>query len=105
MPAPQRLEGLAAGGVPESTAFAARFRTYVGRAPAAYLTWWRLSTAARLLRETAAPLAAVARPVGYGSESAFANACKREFGTAPGSFRRAHTAAAPEPRRPGEETG
>ncbi|MFE6200311.1 AraC family transcriptional regulator [Streptomyces sp. NPDC057838] len=101
---PWTVQELAATAGLSRTAFAARFRTYVGRAPMAYLTWWRLSTAARLLRETAAPLAAVARQVGYGSEFAFANAFKREFGTAPGSFRRAHTAA-PEPRRPGEETG
>ncbi|GAA2715639.1 MULTISPECIES: AraC family transcriptional regulator [Streptomyces] len=68
--------------------FATRFSSYVGQSPMAYLAWWRLSTAARLLREGDAPLAAVARQVGYGSASAFANAFKREFGTAPGAFRK-----------------
>lgn len=37
------------------------------------------------------PLAAVARQVGYTSEFAFATAFKREFGVAPGRFRRAAT--------------
>ena len=54
----------------------------------AYLTWWRLSTGARMLRDGQAPLAAIARNVGYTSEFAFSAAFKREFGTAPGKFRR-----------------
>ncbi|WP_031070851.1 AraC family transcriptional regulator, partial [Streptomyces sp. NRRL S-118] len=70
------------------TAFAARFTAYVGQSPIAYLTWWRLSSAARLLRTTDAPIASVAHQVGYTSEYAFAHAFKREFGTAPGTFRR-----------------
>ncbi|MEU9984104.1 helix-turn-helix transcriptional regulator [Streptomyces sp. NPDC050856] len=74
------------------TTFAARFLACVGQSPMAYLTWWRLSTASRLLRETGAPLAAVARQVGYASEFAFAHAFKREFGTAPGAFRKEHGA-------------
>jgi len=45
-------------------------------------------TAARLLRDTAAPLAPVARAVGYRSEFAFAKAFKRHHGTAPGAYRR-----------------
>ncbi|MGA5170737.1 MULTISPECIES: AraC family transcriptional regulator [Streptomyces] len=74
------------------TTFAARFTAYVGRPPMAYLTWWRLCTAARMLRDSSAPLAGIARQVGYGSEFAFAHAFKREFGTAPGGFRRSRTA-------------
>jgi AraC-like DNA-binding protein len=46
-----------------------------------------MTTAARLLRESAAPLAAVARQVGYSSEFAFANAFKRQYGIAPGRYR------------------
>ncbi|WP_067466864.1 helix-turn-helix domain-containing protein [Nocardia amamiensis] len=49
----------------------------------AYLTWWRLSSGARLLRDTDAPLAAIATQVGYASEFGFANAFRREFGVAP----------------------
>jgi AraC-like DNA-binding protein len=70
------------------TAFARRFTAMVGQPPLTYLTWWRLSTGARLLRDTDAPLAAIAHQVGYTSEFAFANAFRREFGTAPGRFRR-----------------
>jgi AraC-like DNA-binding protein len=71
------------------SAFARRFAALVGRPPLAYLTWWRLTLAARRLRAGDAPLAAVAREVGYGSEFAFAAAFKREFGTPPGAYRRA----------------
>jgi AraC-like DNA-binding protein len=68
--------------------FAERFTALVGRPPLAYLTWWRMTTAARLLQETDAPLSAIARRSGYTSEFAFAKAFKREFATAPGAHRR-----------------
>jgi AraC-like DNA-binding protein len=69
-------------------AFARRFTTLVGQPPLAYLTWWRMTIAARLLHDSDAPLGAVARQVGYTSEFAFAHAFKREYGSAPGGFRR-----------------
>jgi AraC-like DNA-binding protein len=69
-------------------AFSRRFAALVGRPPLAYLTWWRLTTAMRLLRESDAPLNVVAGQVGYGSQFAFANAFKREFSLAPGHYRR-----------------
>ncbi|MFB4301814.1 AraC family transcriptional regulator [Actinomadura sp. NTSP31] len=69
-------------------AFARRFNSLVGRPPLAYLTWWRLTEAARLLRDSDAPLNAVAERVGYTSEYAFANAFKRAFTIAPGQYRR-----------------
>lgn len=80
-------------------AFARRFTALVGRPPLSYLTWWRLSTAARLLREADAPLASIASQVGYTSQFAFAHAFKREFGLSAGSYRhqwreRADTVAA-----------
>ncbi|MEV4086961.1 helix-turn-helix transcriptional regulator, partial [Nonomuraea fuscirosea] len=59
----------------------------VGLTPLAYLTWWRMTTAARLLRGTDLPLRSVAERTGYATEFAFAKAFKREFGTAPGRFR------------------
>ncbi|MEV0584380.1 helix-turn-helix domain-containing protein [Nonomuraea sp. NPDC050310] len=62
------------------------------------MTWWRLSTAARLLRDTDAALSEIAAAIGYGSEFAFANAFKREYGTAPGKYRRQ---GCPAPARPG----
>ncbi|MEW2615388.1 AraC family transcriptional regulator [Streptomyces sp. NPDC047880] len=101
---PWTVHELAAAVGLSRTTFSARFSTYVGQSPMAYLTWWRLSSAARLLRESAAPLAGIARQVGYGSEFTFAHAFKRQFGTAPGSFRRGH-AALREPHGPGNGAG
>ncbi|MGJ6966504.1 AraC family transcriptional regulator [Streptosporangium sp. G11] len=69
--------------------FARRFTALLGQPPLTYLTWWRMTTAARLLRESDAPLHTVATSVGYTSEFAFANAFKRRYGTAPGRYRRA----------------
>jgi AraC-like DNA-binding protein len=70
-------------------AFSRRFATLTGEPPMTYLTWWRMTVAARLLRDTTAPIDAVAARIGYTSEFAFANAFKRHFGTPPGRFRRA----------------
>lgn len=52
-----------------------------------YLTWWRLTFAATLLRDTQDTLAAIARRVGYGSPYALSYAFSREFGTTPGRYR------------------
>jgi AraC-like DNA-binding protein len=56
------------------------------------LTWWRKTKAARILRDSDAPLNAVATKVGYTSEFAFAAAFKRVLGTAPGRYRRQSSA-------------
>ncbi|WP_086821263.1 AraC family transcriptional regulator [Allokutzneria sp. NRRL B-24872] len=69
--------------------FARRFAALTGRPPMTYLTWWRMTVAARVLRESDASLSAVAAEVGYRSEFAFAAAFKREHGVAPGRYRRA----------------
>ncbi|MET0493453.1 MAG: AraC family transcriptional regulator [Actinoplanes sp.] len=69
------------------TAFVNRFTTGTGRPPKRYLTEWRLSCAARLLRETDAPLATIARRVGYATEFALSHAFRREYGIPPGRFR------------------
>jgi AraC-like DNA-binding protein len=68
--------------------FARRFAALLGQPPMTYLTWWRMTTAARLLQESDAPLSAVAARVGYQSEFAFAKTFKRQYGTAPGRYRR-----------------
>jgi AraC-like DNA-binding protein len=60
----------------------------VGEPPLTYLTRWRMTTAARVLRESNAPLEAVSRQIGYTSEYAFAKAFKRDYGVAPGRYRR-----------------
>nr|WSX48009.1 AraC family transcriptional regulator [Streptomyces sp. NBC_00974] len=85
--APWTNELLAAeAGVSRAT-LARRFTTLVGRPPMAYLTWWRLTFAATLLRDTPDPLAAVARRVGYSTPYALSHAFSREFGTTPGQYR------------------
>jgi AraC-like DNA-binding protein len=86
--APWTVRGLGERAGLSRTVFAQRFTALVGRPPLAYLTWWRMTMAAKLLRETDAPLPAVARRCGYSSEFAFAKTFKREFGLAPGAFRR-----------------
>jgi AraC-like DNA-binding protein len=68
--------------------FARRFTTLLRQPPLTYLTWWRMTTAARLLRHTDAPLGTIAGMVGYTSEFAFATAFKRHHGTTPGKYRR-----------------
>ncbi|MFD7256346.1 AraC family transcriptional regulator [Streptomyces sp. NPDC059874] len=68
--------------------FARRFAMLIGQPPLGYLTWWRMTTAARLLRTSEAPLRSIAHQVGYTSEFAFANAFKRTYGTPPGTYRR-----------------
>ncbi|MEV6107131.1 AraC family transcriptional regulator [Streptomyces sp. NPDC051940] len=69
------------------SAFAQRFSALVGAPPAAYLTWWRMTVAARLLHASDAPLGVIAQRVGYTSEFAFGKAFKREHGRSPGRYR------------------
>lgn len=66
-----------------------RFVELVGMPPIRYLAQWRMQTAARLLLDTRAPVAAIALDVGYESEAAFVRAFKREVGQPPGAWRRA----------------
>jgi AraC-like DNA-binding protein len=84
---PWRLEDLAASVGLSRATLARRFTALTGRAPMAYLTWWRMTTAARLLRDTELPLPRIARQAGYGSPFAFSHAFKRHFGLAPGHYR------------------
>ncbi|MFI0717697.1 AraC family transcriptional regulator [Streptomyces sp. NPDC021224] len=86
---PWTVERLAALAGMSRATFAQRFAALAGRPPLAYLTWWRMTTAARLLREGDAPLRVIAGQTGYTSEFAFAKAFRREYGQAPGQYRRA----------------
>ncbi|WJV47990.1 cupin domain-containing protein [Streptomyces flavofungini] len=85
---PWTNDALAArAGVSRAT-LARRFTTLVGRPPMAYLSWWRMTRAAALLRDSEAPLDAIARRVGYGSPYALSHAFSREFGVTPGRYRK-----------------
>ncbi len=102
---PWTVQSLASRAGLSRAAFARRFAALTGRPPLTYLTWWRLTTAARLLRGSDAPLSAVAAQVGYGSEYAFANAFKRRYGMAPGRYRRSLPDPAGELSAPFHERG
>lgn len=70
------------------SSLAERFVELIGMPPMQYLTQWRMQIAARLLRETQAPVASIALEVGYDSEAAFARAFKRLVGLPPATWRR-----------------
>jgi AraC-like DNA-binding protein len=65
-----------------------RFAALTGQSPMAYLTAWRMSLAARRLRDGDATVRQIAHEVGYDSEFAFARAFKRATGSAPGQHRK-----------------
>ncbi|WP_395297882.1 AraC family transcriptional regulator [Kitasatospora hibisci] len=93
-------DGLAArAGVSRAT-LTRRFTALVGRPPMAYLAWWRMTRAATLLQETDDPLEAIARRVGYSTPYALSHAFSRLFGTTPGRYRAARSAAATAVDRP-----
>ena len=70
------------------TSFAERFRTVAGVSPVAYLSRWRMALAQRALRNADVRVGELAGELGYGSESAFSTAFKRETGESPLHYRR-----------------
>ena len=64
------------------SAFAARFTRLVGDGPIEYLTRWRMLLAGRSLSR-GEPVGAIARSLGYESESAFSTAFRRVTGSTP----------------------
>ncbi|MFJ5779078.1 AraC family transcriptional regulator [Streptomyces sp. NPDC093094] len=81
------VEELGAQACLSRAAFARRFTHLIGQPPLTYLTWWRMTTAARLLRTSDAPVGTIARQVGYSSQYTFTHAFKRQYGSPPGSYR------------------
>lgn len=82
------VAALAAGAGLSRSAFARRFTAVAGLAPLTYLTWWRMTLAARHLRESNSTIAVVARGVGYTNEYAFSTAFRRHHGVSPGRYRK-----------------
>ncbi|CAG9179987.1 AraC family transcriptional regulator [Cupriavidus pampae] len=68
--------------------FSDRFTAVVGLSPLRYLTRWRLTLAADLLRGGNVKVTEVAHGAGYGSEAAFSRAFKQEFGYSPSDAHR-----------------
>jgi AraC-like DNA-binding protein len=68
-------------------ALARRFTEQVGEPPMTFLTNWRLTLAADLLRDPEATVGAVAHQVGYGSPFALSSAFKRVRGVSPRQHR------------------
>jgi len=84
---PWTVEELGARARLSRAAFARRFTHLIGQPPLTYLTWWRMTTAARLLRTSDAPVNTIAQQVGYSSQYTFTHAFKRQYGSPPGSYR------------------
>jgi AraC-like DNA-binding protein len=70
------------------SALTEKFTRYLGVAPMAYLTDWRLELGAEALRTTSRSVQSVALDVGYESEAAFNRAFKRKFAAPPARYRR-----------------
>jgi AraC-like DNA-binding protein len=84
---PWTIADLAAATGVSRAALARRFTDLVGEPPMSFLTSWRLTLAADLLREPDVTLGAVARQVGYGSPYALSAAFKRVRGVSPQQHR------------------
>lgn len=69
------------------TAFAGRFKEFVGLPPLDYLIRWRMELARIALKDSDKSLSAIAESVGYASDSAFNTAFKRATGYSPGWYR------------------
>jgi AraC-like DNA-binding protein len=67
--------------------FSLQFKRLVGVAPLEYLLRWRMRLAARQLQHGVQAISSLAYSLGYASESAFSNAFKRVFGSAPAIYR------------------
>jgi AraC-like DNA-binding protein len=89
------VEALAQEAGTSRSVLAERFTQLVGCPPMQYLTRWRMTVAAGLLRDERGHLARIAEDVGYESEAAFNRAFKREYGVSPGLWRQNGAAARP----------
>ncbi|MBZ4420289.1 AraC family transcriptional regulator [Myxococcus sp. RHSTA-1-4] len=86
---PWTVESLAAKVALSRAAFARRFVELVGEPPLKYLTRWRMSLAAKILKTTSESVDEVATRVGYDSPTGFGKAFQRYLRVAPGRYRSA----------------
>jgi AraC-like DNA-binding protein len=82
------LDALAQEAGLSRSALTERFARFLGQAPMAYLTDWRLELGAEALRSTSRSVQRVALEAGYDSEASFNRAFKRRFGVPPAKYRR-----------------
>jgi len=82
------VESLAETATMSRSIFSDRFTAVVGMPPLRYLTRWRLTMAADLLRAGTLKVTHVAHSAGYGSEAAFSRAFKAQFGYPPSDTHR-----------------
>ncbi|WP_280402200.1 AraC family transcriptional regulator [Nocardia carnea] len=83
------VEALARVALASRSGFAARFQAATGQTPGRYLTTLRVERAQRFLAEQNTSVSAVARQLGYRSETAFGRAFRRHTGRTPSEWRRA----------------
>ncbi|QEH39047.1 Regulatory protein SoxS [Aquisphaera giovannonii] len=94
---PWTLQELADRAGMSRSGFAARFKEAVGATPIDYLTRWRMLLAGDRLRSSGEPVSAIARSLGYESESAFSTAFKRVMGRSPRQYSRGRDPVAASP--------
>jgi AraC-like DNA-binding protein len=83
---PWTLQSLAERVGMSRSVFALRFRETVGTTPMEYLSRWRMLLAADRLKNSSDGLSAIARSLGYESESAFGKAFRRIMGCSPRQY-------------------
>jgi len=88
------LDSLASHAGLSRSALHERFVQLMQQPPMQYLKCWRMQLASRLLSESSAKLAAIARDCGYESEAAFSRAFKHAVGLPPATWRRQRAAQA-----------
>jgi AraC-like DNA-binding protein len=84
---PWTIAALADRALLSRATFARRFTQLVGEPPLAYVGRWRMTLAAKALRETSRSIEAIARAVGYESAPAFSKAFSRTYAQSPGRYR------------------
>ncbi|MFE6967781.1 helix-turn-helix domain-containing protein [Isoptericola sp. NPDC057653] len=82
------VDDLARVALASRSGFAARFRDATGQTPGRYLAQVRVAHARCLLAAGDLPVAAIARQLGYGSDTAFGRAFRRHTGATPSEWRR-----------------